>query len=282
MKSEHLTHVYDFSFVPRTRVKRTQYPPELVLVLSQTGWEQVEQYLQTSSISERVGAAEYLRRPFVESWLEPSFTFTPERVLFGYDQCGYVTRTESEVKIHFPLRPQSVMATALTLHAVMISVDICLVANAEELPRTNRFQLFTVSTRCVPEFPYGHAMQGYVFPAFRRWLIHAAATVELSMVETALRQAGHALLQFDTKKEEREYRKLMDCMFRAYIYADGRFVLTCPGNACDIAIYPDSMPTDVEHACNFSCHNLDTATQQLTLLAGLAALSDLARRELET
>jgi len=58
---------------------------------------------------------------------------------------------------------------------------------------------------------------------------------------------------------------------------DGWLVIDCPGNAC--GIYPSDGFTRGK-GCEFTCHNLDTSVQQITLIAGLAALHDRARKEI--
>jgi len=71
-----------------------------------------------------------------------------------------------------------------------------------------------------------------------------------------------------------------DHYFRAYIGSEnGGLVADCPGDAC--GIYPSSWHIDKERGYEFSCHNVDNAAQQITLLAGLAALHDKVRREIK-
>ena len=67
--------------------------------------------------------------------------------------------------------------------------------------------------------------------------------------------------------------------FRAWIHDGGRLTLDCPGNACGIYIPPESTWRE-DRGRKFSCHNVDIPMQQITLLAGLAALHDKARREI--
>lgn len=55
-------------------------------------------------------------------------------------------------------------------------------------------------------------------------------------------------------------------------------MLNCPGNAC--GIHPVIHWEEGENGYKFSCHNVDTPMQQLTLLAGLATLHDKARQEM--
>ena len=54
----------------------------------------------------------------------------------------------------------------------------------------------------------------------------------------------------------------------------------CPGNACGIH------PTEVDlrydlGGYEFSCHNVDSPAQQMALIVGLAALHDMARKEMK-
>lgn len=65
--------------------------------------------------------------------------------------------------------------------------------------------------------------------------------------------------------------------FRAYAHDwKGWLNVSCPGNAC--GLHP-LRGTEVDRGYNFSCHNVDSPIQQITLLAGLAALNDRTRRE---
>ena len=68
--------------------------------------------------------------------------------------------------------------------------------------------------------------------------------------------------------------------FRASVdSSNGWLRVDCPGDACQI--YP-SHGDDIKEGrgYEFACHNVDTPAQQLTLLAGLAALHDRVRKEL--
>lgn len=64
----------------------------------------------------------------------------------------------------------------------------------------------------------------------------------------------------------------------AIALSDGRFLISCPGDACEIASDSIYIRKDMGH--EFNCHNMDSSMQQLTLLAGLAALEMQARKEL--
>jgi hypothetical protein len=62
--------------------------------------------------------------------------------------------------------------------------------------------------------------------------------------------------------------------------SNGWLNVSCPGNAC--GLNPDSS-SDLRpgRGYKFSCHNTDSPLQQITLLAGLAALHDQARKEIK-
>ncbi len=67
-----------------------------------------------------------------------------------------------------------------------------------------------------------------------------------------------------------------DYYFRAYVGSEnGGLVADCPGDAC--GIHPSDWGRIKGMGYEFSCHNVDNAAQQITLLAGLATLHDKAR-----
>ena len=57
---------------------------------------------------------------------------------------------------------------------------------------------------------------------------------------------------------------------------NGRLIMNCPGDAC--GIHPENWYEENDKGYEFNCHNVDSPMQQITLLAGLAALHDEARR----
>jgi len=68
--------------------------------------------------------------------------------------------------------------------------------------------------------------------------------------------------------------------FIAYVADNtGWLNVSCPGNAC--GLNPQSGYIEKDNGYEFSCHNVDTPMQQITLLAGLAALCDKARKEIK-
>ncbi len=68
--------------------------------------------------------------------------------------------------------------------------------------------------------------------------------------------------------------------FNVRVHQRGRVSFSCPGqNDCCIYV-SGSENLKVGRGVNFSCHNVDTPAQQLTLLSALAALCGKARREM--
>jgi len=53
----------------------------------------------------------------------------------------------------------------------------------------------------------------------------------------------------------------------------GRIYISCPGEACDVLMEPNHYNS--KSGGEISCHNVDSAFQQITLLTGLAKLCDL-------
>jgi hypothetical protein len=70
--------------------------------------------------------------------------------------------------------------------------------------------------------------------------------------------------------------------FRILRLESGGLCIDCPGDAC--GIHPDTYAEyDIKEGrgYKFTCHNVDTPMQQITLIAGLAALHDCTRKEIK-
>jgi len=62
-------------------------------------------------------------------------------------------------------------------------------------------------------------------------------------------------------------------------YENGWLNVSCPGSAC--GLHPADSWLKKGEGYKFSCHNVDTSAQQITLIVGLAALCDKYRKEVE-
>jgi hypothetical protein len=271
--------LFSLSYVPPSRNGKEKRPPELVIGCDAATGREAEELILARKLHVR-SDADYLKG-LEDLWSsrQPDLFPTGHEGRFGFGGCGYVREEEGLIAYHLPLAHESVRQTAYTLHLLTFALD-CLVSGAMKREAvSNRAQLASVTTICDnhAHAGYGHAVTGHIYPAFRRWMIryaleHAETRGHVPQAEEAMRQVYGAVAPSET----REYAE--DCCAR--IGAEGRFYLTCFGNACDLAIYPDSDHSDREESpTNFSCHNLDTVFQQLTLLAGFAVLQELAAED---
>ena len=129
---------------------------------------------------------------------------------------------------------------------------------------------------------YGHAVGGHLSSTLVEWLreyakdkasgsgIHQAAPLP-DEVLLAMQTAWKAV----TDPERHEYGE--PPYTHGWVRQCGAFSLVCFGDACDLSIYPDETQHGVHESVQFGCHNLDSSEQQLTLVAGLAKLCELAR-----
>lgn len=103
-----------------------------------------------------------------------------------------------------------------------------------------------------------------------RWLEQRAKTT-IEEATAALRNAWHTMM--NTSHDDLEYHRL-----EASVWDDGRATLCCPGDACEI--FCDPMKYERGKGHTITEHNIDSPIQQLTLLAGLAAIEMQIRKEL--
>ncbi len=137
-------------------------------------------------------------------------------------------------------------------------------------------QLFTVKIFFGQGRPLGSWMLGGdVTPAFAGWLSSLPVRENIKEATTAMIVAYNYIVGAHMKED--------DSGFRTWAEKNGGFYIQCPGNACNI--YPSRVRADFQSLAagnyegyEWECHNVDSPLQQLTLLAGLAALHDLARK----
>jgi len=195
---------------------------------------------------------------------------------WGFGGCGILEIKEASACISFPLLPVPV------LRYITFSMNLLTMAlvDRDEQPRvSNREQQLDLNMRCeLSATGYGHAVGGYLSTEVISWLRKVASAapknqqgIEIpAQVLAAMRSAWCAATSLEGAEWSRECR--------GYIWKDGRLSLICFGDACDLSIYPEHVyPDERDFPCAFSCHNLDTAPQQVTLLAGLATICALAR-----
>lgn len=129
-------------------------------------------------------------------------------------------------------------------------------------------QLLTVGTITKLDM-HGGSLWGEVSSPLRHWLsLHSGhdSIPEATQAMMAAHDKMFTLRDFDKHA------------FKLMVWEDGALMMDCPGNAC--GIHPDHHFRGEGEGYEFNCHNVDSSAQQLTLLVGLAAIHDKARKEL--
>lgn len=263
------TRVYDLSFVSPRRKQQTN--PQIVFTVHK---DHLGGYIQ------RLDAVKSTFRKEIATYFGSDREFTlPElssKKEFGFEKCGTLTESDDQINLCINLSEKALLDVVMTINVLTV---VLIVPPDGPTYLSNQSQLLELETICRRNRSegYGHAIGGQVSPRFISWIRtlckdaseHDYVPVPESVVE-AMREAWIAVVQKEYKKWAR------DCS--GYFYPEGRFVLNCMGNACDVAIYPDGFRGDEKYGSNFSCHNLDHARQQITLIAGLARMCELVRQ----
>ncbi len=249
--------VYDLSFVFPNRKKRTK--AKIVFSIKSVQYPLLLSRLALMQERGVMDSSDYFG-------FNAPFHFAEDNLLshVGFGQCGSVEHHDDETRLSIELQGGFYTHyAALTIHVLTNALSFPLV-EGEESNQTQQLDLFTV---CKMGEVYGHALGGHVSSSVTRFLRLIAEGTE--GVINAMREAWRICAPTKSKFPHD---------FRGVITRDGRFMIACPGNACDVAIYPDMVYGDIdEYGAGLSCHNLDTSVQQLTLLSGLAKLCQLAR-----
>jgi hypothetical protein len=262
-------HTYDLGFVPH------EVKPEIVFIIKAEYLEPLEERLPRFVHDIAHETNQYFQPHGSEFVLFEQELF--DRV-FGHGRCGRVTREDDEVWLRIELgRGWRIYEAAYTIN--VLSRILSAPFSSEPTNHSQQLDLHTRVDRTA--FGWGHMLNGYLSGSVVRFLREYAAShivwegsywctpMHREVIE-AMRCTWRALGQKDLVQYSNEADGV--------ISQEGRFILKCFGNACDIAIYPDTPMYEEDGIAQFSCHNLDHADQQLTLLAGLAKLLELARQ----
>lgn len=267
-------HIYDISFVSFQDSKELN--PHIVFSMSERhlGVFREKLLFITPRINESVKKYLGIYSEFTLPYKDLFGNYT-----FGYNRCGYMIIEDGEIYFNFNL--------SLNVHCIAMTINVLLrVLNNlifdEDIRQSNRWQFIQIDTVCEHN-THGHSMGGSVSPDLGKWLkkqgesipesestkIGFSPRMRLPEVEEIMNRAWNIVTRSTIYKKE--------CI--ASVAPDGRFSLVCPGDACDVSIYPDQSYGDIaKQWVRFSCHNLDSAQQQLTLLSGLTKLCELARQ----
>lgn len=199
---------------------------------------------------------------------------------FGYGNCGHCTHKYGHnIWFHIELDTNSralycAQTISLLLHILSIPF---------EHQTSTQTQQLELRTRADSSHIYGHAVGGSLSESVIIWLrdyankelergsdtgINSMYVDMFPSVINAMKAACCSLFGSNNNWTER-------C--GGHISSQGAFELSCLGDACDLSVYPDSIERGHDKYVDLECHNLDTAQQQLVLLAGLIELCELAR-----
>jgi hypothetical protein len=273
-----LALTYDLAFTVGQR--RPYTPPEIIFIVEESRLPEVVTRLQQVIERQASDISDYLE-------IDTSvFSFPFPDLLgkrsLGYRSCGYVTIEAGKAYFRLPLRPYP--------WTYRTSLTISLLAKALQIPfgeyrEGERKQDVILMVMCEKSRTAGggHSTGGWVSQRVLRWLKAYATKVAPGygrgydvpmhpLVIQAQQATWHAINTSDMQK----YGSPQE--IRSRVYDDGSFFLKCSGNACDLGVYPcDYSDRNDSELISFGSHNLDTAQQQLTLLAGLAKICELAR-----
>jgi len=133
-------------------------------------------------------------------------------------------------------------------------------------------QLFTVETSTRGGGMHGGELSGMLGLEFSAFLRRQKLHKNLDFATEAM------FLAHDRLIGERLYQRRD---FPVYVSGEkGKIHIACPGNACSIYCSDDFFVRGEEGGQKFYSHNVDSPHQQLTLLAGFAALHDRVDEEL--
>jgi hypothetical protein len=264
-------HQYDLAFVPG--VETTKQPPEIVIIISKQDLLEVQERLRVLSNRAKDGVARYLHPAQAQFVLSSNQDGNYE---FGYEGCGYWTEDDDSIWMRIRIGSgQTIFHSTLTLCLLILAVEIPFLETKEG----NRRQQTNLYLSADRYNPYGHAIGGFLDESVVLWLGEYAknngagsdSTEMPPEVIKAMQETWCAMYQ-----PKDSFRKWLKDI-RGTVRPTGHFYLECFGNACDLSVYPENR---IEPGCEvvtLSCHNLDSAGQQLTLMAGLAKICEMAR-----
>ena len=262
------TELYRLSFSPRVE----GIAPCLVFTIERRHLEELRRRLSRLANRDGAHAKAYYRSETTPAFTLPSIAI-PHESVFGYGECGYLREESPKLSLCFRLEwGLPLIHCVLTIHLLAKALSVPI---GTEHP-WSLVQQATFDTVChYNEMGCGHAVSGHISWRVMDWIRKQAPIKDTSLplpILKAMQQAWRAV----TLPEEWRWGEYCD----GGLTSDGRFMLKCMGDACDIAIYPDGTCGDEGDSFReFYCHNLDNAQQQITLLAGLAKLCELARAD---
>ena len=136
---------------------------------------------------------------------------------------------------------------------------------------SNKFQLMTLTTNTIKDDCYGSPIGGAISSQLKEWLAKSYKEEFPEVIKAAMTVEQKMLGKRHTSK---------DYYYNFRVIENGKIDLVVPGDACDL--YVDGfVRTEPGLGYELSCHNTDTPYQQMSLLAGMAALHQKAQKEID-
>lgn len=206
---------------------------------------------------------------------------------FGFDGAmNTVGMNDGYLIIRAPLLPKQSTTTAVSmgiLLGILKFYPFVLKDHFKEEALADRryWQLMELESDVTSDANWHSApLGGVIAPILADWVESVYKNrPRLEEVEEAMWIAWNAMSDFRVKKEKGSPNPYPH--FSSRLGEKGSFFLSCLGNACDIST-TDWWDRREGSGHDLGCHNLDTPVQQLSLLAGLAALHDIAAGEIDS
>ncbi len=169
-------------------------------------------------------------------------------------------------------------ATAISASFTVLTVWLkyCEIETSASFP-----QLLTVQT-ITQGGPHGGSLSGDISIPLRNWLDFCSRLDCYTMPNIRTERKCPKIIEamtiaYDQMIGLRDYQR--EFSFNAYVTEGGRFIANCPGDAC--GLHPSDWYDNKGQGFEFSCHNVDSPMQQITLIAALAVLHDIARKKIK-
>lgn len=168
--------------------------------------------------------------------------------------------TGKELEHHFE---RGYMVTA-TLSALFLFLNVF--GEETKCSNSGKKQFLTINTVC-DRGQQGSSLGGMFSPDFIRRLKTFGADHHFKEVDLAMCKVHNHMWQSNSKLYEP----------RCYTFQNliGNLIVQVPGDACEIHPSPHVEEIEDGMGADWTCHNVDTPLQQLTLITGLASIFDL-------
>jgi len=172
-------------------------------------------------------------------------------------------------KTYFDWKPAFAVSASFTLFFHLASFKMA----REEATSCHSPQLILVNTM-TEHNSHGGSLDGTYSIPLAKWLSSFEPNTEKKEMTQAMIRAWEKMFgKVDGYDRHSFYAKVA--------YKNGWLNVSCHGDRC--GLHPEnSWGPESGRGYKFSCHNVDTPAQQITLLAGLAALCDRAKKEINT